>query len=162
MAKYRINAPQPGAYVEGYGLLETDSVHILADTIPPQKSFIPIDDAAHAVFERWNHSVVAGENPEAEAHVEKQLEGKGLIGKDAEKAADLLRKKFVRKPGAPIVVQKKAPTEELLRARREVLRLESAVSDANKREAEKKAEESEPAKDPEPKADAGKKRASDS
>lgn len=70
MPKYEINAPYPGSYVEGFGLLKPGTVHELPEkivvtdfdgservvVIEPRCSWIPMDDAAKVLFKRYNRT----------------------------------------------------------------------------------------------------------
>jgi hypothetical protein len=59
MATYKINAPPPGSYVEGFGLLVTGSECEMPDDYPPHRLWEPVDAAARACFERAAATVVA-------------------------------------------------------------------------------------------------------
>lgn len=70
MPKYEINAPYPGSYIEGFGLLKPGTVIDLPErfvvtdfdgaervvVIEPRCCWIPLDDVAKSLFKRFNRT----------------------------------------------------------------------------------------------------------
>lgn len=51
VCKYRIHAPEPGSYVEGFGLLKSGTEVDLPKELAPHRMWWPLNDAAWKAFE---------------------------------------------------------------------------------------------------------------
>ena len=66
MAKYRINTPAPGSYIEKLGIVEPGTEIELPDDYEPRNSWLPLDAAALKAFAARNERVIAKAKQDAE------------------------------------------------------------------------------------------------
>jgi|GEM_PF-6337015 len=138
MAHYKCNAPG-GTFIHPRGLIPFEEDFTVADYEEPRNSWIPLDDAANAAFDKFN----AGKAKDIEDEANKDE----LKGKERREYIAKQTKLRLRIPNRPVVMVERRPLAEIERAKAELAALEAKDKGiADKIEASKKLEDPSPFK----------------